>query len=164
MDERIADTRDRLAEQLMSDERLLGVLPEEATRLALDHALAQLTAAAALSADPEALRAAFETIRADIRALVDQAASVADPTAFIRAQITPAPTTDRAALAGGSTGTDPGLATSTQPVSDEGLPTTRGTETAPLAAWTETEPVTAQPARSIWSRIRSIWRGAPRET
>jgi hypothetical protein len=80
----IADLRDRLVEQLSSDERLLGTLPEEASRLVLNDAISRLDAAAAGAASSEALSARADVIRSEARALVDRAAGAADPEAFVR--------------------------------------------------------------------------------
>lgn len=88
MDDR-ADARERWAEQLMSDERLLGVLPEDAARLVLDHALARLDHAAERAASAADVTAAAEAIRTQARALVEQAAATDDPEGYVRRAIAP---------------------------------------------------------------------------
>jgi hypothetical protein len=83
----IADARDRWAEQFMSDERLLGAVPEEAARLLLDVGLCRLDAAAARAADVAELDAAAGAILRDLRRLVASAEATADPVAFVRAAL-----------------------------------------------------------------------------
>lgn len=83
----MAAARERLAEQLMSDERVLGALPEDLTRLVLDHALKRLDAAAASARSESEFAAAGEAIRLETRALVDRAAESDKPEAVVRAAL-----------------------------------------------------------------------------
>lgn len=80
----IADARERWAEQFMSDERLLGAVPEEAARLLLDAGLRRLDAAARCAANVAELDAAAGTILRDLRRLATWAETSADPVAFVR--------------------------------------------------------------------------------
>ncbi len=80
-----AGARERWAEQIMSDERLLGALPEDAAGILLDRTLDRLDQAANGATTGQALDVAAETIRAEARALADQAAAVDDPVAYLRA-------------------------------------------------------------------------------
>lgn len=83
----VADARERWAEQLMSDERLLGAVPEEAARLLLDAGLCRLDAAARRVASVAALDAAAAAILRDLRRLAARAAAAPDPVAFVRAAL-----------------------------------------------------------------------------
>jgi hypothetical protein len=83
----IATARERWAEQFMSDERLLGDLPDEAARLLLDHILTRLDAAASQSTSVEMLDTAAESLRAEALALAEQASAADDPEAFVRATV-----------------------------------------------------------------------------
>ena len=86
MDE-IAAARARWTEQFMSDEQLLGDLPDDAARLLLDHTLARLDAAASQAAAVAALDMAAESLRTDALALAEQASATGDPEAFLRAAV-----------------------------------------------------------------------------
>jgi hypothetical protein len=81
----------RMAEQLMSDERVLGTLPEDAAGVLLDWALARLDAAAAAAADVNAFAAAADAIRRDMRAQADAAADRGDDAAALAAHLGSAP-------------------------------------------------------------------------
>lgn len=83
----IADARERWAEQFMSDERLLGAVPEEAARLLLDAGLCRLDAAAARAASVAELDGVASTILRDLRRLATRAETSADPVAFVRAAL-----------------------------------------------------------------------------
>lgn len=83
----IADARERWAEQFMSDERLLGAVPEEAARLLLDAGLCRLDAAARRSASVAELDAAAGAILRDLRRLAARAEAAHDPVAVVRAAL-----------------------------------------------------------------------------
>ncbi len=83
----IADARERWAEQLMSDERLLGAVPEEAARLLLDIGLCRLDAAAARATSVAELDAAAGAILRDLRRLAARAEAAADPVGCVRAAL-----------------------------------------------------------------------------
>lgn len=87
MHDAIADARERWAEQFMSDERLLGAVPEEAARLLLDVGLCRLDAAAARAANVAELDAAASAILRDLHHLATRAEAAADPVAFVRAAL-----------------------------------------------------------------------------
>ena len=59
----------------MSDEHILGALPEDAAQALLDRALGRLDAAAAEATDLESFAAAAESIRQEARAAADEAAA-----------------------------------------------------------------------------------------
>ena len=83
----VADARERWAEQLMSDEHVLGAVPEEAARLLLDYALARLDDAAARATTTDSLDTETEAIQAQARALAEQAAGAEDPEGYVRAAL-----------------------------------------------------------------------------
>jgi hypothetical protein len=83
----IAEARERWAEQFMSDEHVLGLLPEEAARLLLDAAIARLDAAAVDARAVETLNAAANAIRRQARALAEAAAGADDPAAYLHAHL-----------------------------------------------------------------------------
>jgi hypothetical protein len=83
----IADARERWAEQFMSDERLLGAVPEEAARLLLDAGLCRLDAAARRAASVADLDAAAGAILRALRRLAAHAEATNDPVAFVRAAL-----------------------------------------------------------------------------
>jgi hypothetical protein len=99
MTDDIAAARERLAEQFGSDERLLGALPEELTRLVLDDAQRRLDAAAASARTAAEFAAAGEAIRVATRALVDRAAESDDPSAVVRSALSRAESAAGAAQA-----------------------------------------------------------------
>ena len=83
----IAGVRERWAEQIMSDEHLLGMLPEDAARLLLDHALHHLDEAATQAGSVEALDEAAASIRSEARELAERVAAADDPAAALRAEL-----------------------------------------------------------------------------
>jgi hypothetical protein len=143
VDEPIREARERMAEQLQSDERLLGVLPEAATELVLDHALARLDAAAAHAPDVDGLSAAFDEIRGDARALVDEAAAAADPVAAVQARIAPAAPDAEVMTGAGGTAVAAVAVPAESPVMPEAVAL----------------PPDAQRGLSLWDRIRDALGG-----
>ncbi len=148
--------RGRLAEQLMSDERILGAVPEDAARLLLDRALAALDATANAAADEAAFAQTGEAIRQAARAIADAAAEAEDPAAVIAAAQFPAMA--------------PAPEPAEQPVTLVEAPSGLGeVSSAPLEAagpWAELpspdephspEETPEQPA-SLWERLRGWWR------
>ena len=99
-DDAIAAAHERSAEQLMSDERLLGVLPEDATDLLLRWALDRLDAAAVEAPDPEAFAARADAIHREARAVADDAAATGGDAATLAERLgmaypgAPAPDSD----------------------------------------------------------------------
>jgi hypothetical protein len=87
----IASAHKQLAEQLMSDERLLGALPEDAAGVLLDWALARLDAASAAADDVNAFTAAAAAIRRQARAEADAAADRGDDAAALAERLRPMP-------------------------------------------------------------------------
>jgi hypothetical protein len=71
MDAEVAAAHERMVEQLMSDERLLGALPEEAAGRLLDWAVGRLTAAAETAGSAAAYEAMADTIRQEARRTAD---------------------------------------------------------------------------------------------
>jgi hypothetical protein len=161
-DDSLEPVRERLAEQIMSDERLLGVLPENAARLVLDHALARLDDAAARAASVEELEAEAAAIRADAWSVTEQASAAEDPERAVRAllageavtEVAPVPEDLAAAPAGAEAEDVAAPAVEPAPVPDAGL------EEAPPEPDVEI-PAAAPP--SLWARVRSIWRGLGRD-
>ncbi len=84
-DDAIQAARGRLAEQLLSDERILGAVPEDAARLLLDRALAALDAAVTAAPDTGTFTQTAEAIRRHARDLADTAAAADDPAVAIAA-------------------------------------------------------------------------------
>lgn len=96
--------RERQAEQLLSDERLLGAAPEDAVRVVLDDALARLDQAAARATSEAELDAAFQGIRAEARTLLDDAAGQDDAAAYVRSALSRAHPATETAVSAASAG------------------------------------------------------------
>jgi hypothetical protein len=172
-DDAIEDMHQRLAEQIMSDERLLGVLPEEATRRVLDHALARLDAAAARAVSVEALEATAAAIRTAAWHIVEQAAAAPDPEEQVRALLAAAPGAEFETMTAPVPAAEI-VPSAPQPeprhVGDAELPGTGPAQAAEphadeaVAGLRRAPPLPAQHARpSLWGRVRRIWRGLGRD-
>jgi hypothetical protein len=84
----VADRHRRMAEQISSDERILGVLPEDAASVLLDWSLARLGDAAAAAGDDAAwFEQEAEAIREQTRAEADAAAERGDDGAALAAYL-----------------------------------------------------------------------------
>jgi hypothetical protein len=77
-DEAIAAAHERAVEQVMSDERLLGVLPDDLSRRLLDWVRAQIGQAAERAPNVEAFRNEVDAIRHRARTLADASADAGD--------------------------------------------------------------------------------------
>jgi hypothetical protein len=83
MSDEISAAHERMAEQVMSDERLLSVLPDDASERLLDWTLRGLDAAAANASDAEDFLTRADALRAQARRIADAAAgSDGDPGAL----------------------------------------------------------------------------------
>ena len=153
--DRVADARERWAEQLMSDEHVLGAVPEQAARLLLDHTLARLDDAAANSATTEALDAEAEAIRAQSRALAEQAAGAEDPEGYLRTVFGSAGA-EPAAASAGETAEPALMAGEAAPATTQEPPSgyrAAGQQTPDVAA---EEPPAGPPEESAWDRLRGL--------
>jgi hypothetical protein len=173
-DNAIESMRERLAEQIMSDERLLGTLPENATQLVLDHALARLDGAAARAASVEELEAEATAIRADAWSVTEQASASDDPEQTVRALLgeaeTPVmdegPGTEGVAAERAGTGTEDVAAPESAPgpeqpaeVTREEVPAPPDQEVLPQPDVESPSPEQARETPSLWERVRDMWRG-----
>lgn len=159
----IADARDRWAEQLGSDERVLGAVPEEAAGLLLAHGLARLDAAAAVAGSVEDLDAAAESIRAEMRRLADEAAAADDAHAFLLTTLGGAPPAppaepdaERVSHAPAGAPPAPQDVSVTAPAGTPSAPAPPPATTDEPAPRPEPEVVAAEnrPAGSVWHRLR----------
>lgn len=179
-DNSIESARERLAEQIMSDERLLGALPETATQLVLDYALARLDAAATRAASVDELETEATAIRSEASAVVEQAASADDAEAAVRALLPAEPAAEQTASATIDETASPEVkqtpeagdivapaepsataaAPETEPPIEEPQP-----DGATPSPETPMEPAPPQPEEppSLWERVRSMWRGFGRD-
>jgi hypothetical protein len=82
-DAAVAAAHERMAEQLMSDERILGALPEDSAGVLLDWALARLDDAADTADSVDAFAAAADAIRREARTEADAAADRGDDAAAL---------------------------------------------------------------------------------
>ena len=71
MDAEVAAAHERMVEQTMSDERLLGALPEDAAGRLLDWAVQRLTTAAETAHDLSSYEAAADAVRQEARQIAD---------------------------------------------------------------------------------------------
>ena len=74
MDVEVASAHERMVEQVMSDERLLGALPEDAAGRLLDWAVQRLTAAAEAADSLAAYEVMADAIRGEARQTADAVA------------------------------------------------------------------------------------------
>jgi hypothetical protein len=75
MDAAIAAAHRRVVEQLMSDEHVLGALPEDAAGRLLDWAVQRVDAAASIAPNLDAFYVASDAVLAEARATVDAVAA-----------------------------------------------------------------------------------------
>jgi hypothetical protein len=83
----IATTHQRLVEQVMSDERLLGLLPDDLSGVLLDWTIAHLDAAAATTTSTTDLQAQADLIRTQARRIATAAADAGDDRAALAARL-----------------------------------------------------------------------------
>ena len=164
-DNAIDAAHERMAEQLMSDERIVGVLPEDAAGVLLDWALARLDTAAAAAVDVNAFAAAADAIRQEMRVQADAAADRGDDAAALAAQLGAAP-----AVAAHEPAAVPQTA---EQAEDEAAGYTPSDDTHPVDQPVAVPSVAAEhdeacpslsAAESLWNRLRRIFaprRGAP---
>jgi hypothetical protein len=174
-DNAIESARERLAEQIMSDERLLGTLPEAATELVLDHALARLDDAAARAVSVEALEAEAEAIRADAWSVTERASTSADPEQAVRVLFVDEAETsvmgeppEPEGMAIGWSGPEAEDTAALQPAHDPELPAEVMRETAPAPHEQDALPdvhveTAGTEPPSLWERVRGMWRGFGRD-
>ena len=79
-DEAIAAAHEQAVEQVMSDERLLGVLPDDLSQTLLDWVNAQIGRAAERAPNVDAFWSAVDAIRLQARTLADASADAGDDT------------------------------------------------------------------------------------
>lgn len=78
MDNELAEAHRRIVEEAISDERVLGALPEDASRTLLDWEISRLDAAASASADAVSFLEQADAIRTAARAIASAAAADGD--------------------------------------------------------------------------------------
>lgn len=109
-DEAIAAAHEQAVEQVMSDERLLGVLPDDLSQTLLDWVIAQFGRAAERAPNVEAFWNEADAIRFQARTLADASADAGDNAAALLARLRSAessidealPTPDAVILPSGS--------------------------------------------------------------
>lgn len=147
-DDTIASAHRRLAEQLMSDERVLGALPEEAANVLLTWALARLDAAAEEATDAAAFLAAAESIRQQVRATADEASARDDAAAALSERLGLVPATPVPAAPMPAQPEQPAAVAAEAP---------RAAETAATAAPAPPVPAPASAFRSLFGRLRRFF-------
>jgi hypothetical protein len=181
MEKSIEDARERLVEQLMSDERLLGALPEDAARILLDRAIARLDDAAARAGDAAEFASAAEAIRAEARALAGRAAESPDPEAVVRFGSAPAEDTPEEPRLSGDVGESEPEGELTPPEESPmgdahpsagkgGTPGVSGAQPPSGGGWgtlgspfsrepaPDRDSPAAEPGDSVWKRVRGLGR------
>jgi hypothetical protein len=86
-DDAIAAAHQRAVEQTMSDERLLGVLPDDLSRVMLDWVIAQLNQSAADAAGVDDFERTADRIRQQARTVADASADAGDDAAALSARL-----------------------------------------------------------------------------
>lgn len=132
---RFASAYEHAAEQAMSDEHVVGALPDDASHTLLDWQLARLREAASESSTEEEFEEWAQAIRVEARSVADAAAEAGDDSAALSArlgQAQPAPPPERPADASGAAPT-PVSAESPIPPAAEPAALARGLLDAPTA-------------------------------
>lgn len=75
------------AEQLLSDETILGAVPDDVANVIVNHALARLELATAGTGSVEAFQSAFDQIRTEARTIAEEAAAREDDAASLQARL-----------------------------------------------------------------------------